>query len=68
MKKLILIICIILSQTQVYGNSSQGDLMFAKGDSWVAVGDSITHGGDYHKFVYLYYSTRFPNEQFDIYN
>jgi lysophospholipase L1-like esterase len=48
--------------------SSRSNLMFTKGDSWCAIGDSITHGGEYHRFVYLYYITRFPNERFEIYN
>lgn len=47
---------------------SRSDLMFNKGDSWCAIGDSITHGGEYHRFVYLYYITRFPEARFDIYN
>ena len=41
---------------------------FKGGDRWVAIGDSITHGGSYHKFVYLYYATRFPERQIDFFN
>ena len=41
---------------------------FKAGDSYCAVGDSITHGGSYHKYIYLYYATRFPDVKFDIYN
>jgi lysophospholipase L1-like esterase len=48
--------------------SSSSNLMFTQSDSWCAIGDSITHGGEYHRFVYLYYITRFPEARFDIYN
>ena len=41
---------------------------FKSGDSVCAVGDSITHGGSYHKYIYLYYATRFPDVKFDMYN
>ncbi|MHB1458329.1 MAG: SGNH/GDSL hydrolase family protein [Armatimonadota bacterium] len=42
--------------------------MFKLDDRWCAVGDSITHGGSYHEFVYLYYATRFPNQNIKVYN
>lgn len=41
---------------------------FQVGDSVCMVGDSITHGGSYHKYIYLFYATRFPDVKFDIYN
>ena len=41
---------------------------FTKGDRWCAIGDSITHAGDYHKYIYLYYLTRFPKERFEFIN
>lgn len=34
--------------------------LFAAGDRWTAVGDSITHSGTYTQWVTLYYLTRFP--------
>jgi len=42
--------------------------MFTKGDRWCAIGDSITHLGVYHKYIYLYYATRFPQERFSLFN
>lgn len=42
--------------------------MFQAGDRWSAVGDSITHGGLYTGYTYLYYVTRFPNRRFEITN
>jgi lysophospholipase L1-like esterase len=44
------------------------DVRFVDGDNWCAIGDSITHGGDYHKDIYLYYVTRFPRERINLFN
>ena len=33
---------------------------FQAGDVVALVGDSITHGGHYHSYIWLYYMTRFP--------
>ncbi len=41
---------------------------FQDGEQWCAVGDSITHGGPYHRYVYLYYTTRFPHRKIDLFN
>jgi hypothetical protein len=32
------------------------------------VGDSITHGGNYHSIVALFYATRFPDRSIRFYN
>lgn len=41
---------------------------FQPGDRWCVLGDSITHSGSYHKFVELYYFTRFPTQPLDMIN
>ncbi|WP_308983462.1 SGNH/GDSL hydrolase family protein [Thalassobacterium sedimentorum] len=41
---------------------------FQDGDRVCFVGDSITHAGYYHTYVYLYYLTRFPEREFRIWN
>ncbi|MCF2947099.1 SGNH/GDSL hydrolase family protein [Paraglaciecola aquimarina] len=41
---------------------------FEKDDVMVFVGDSITHGGSYHKDIFLFHATRFPNKPFKYYN
>ncbi len=41
---------------------------FKADDRWCAIGDSITHGGHYHSFVYLFYATRFPAQRFEMFN
>ena len=35
---------------------------FEEGERVVFVGNSITHGGHYHSFIWLYYMTRFPDK------
>ncbi|HMP75709.1 MAG TPA: SGNH/GDSL hydrolase family protein [Kiritimatiellia bacterium] len=37
------------------------DVSFHPGERVVALGDSITHGGLYHRYLDLFYTTRFPD-------
>ena len=41
---------------------------FADGDRWCVLGDSITHGGSYHKDVELFYLTRYPERKLSVIN
>lgn len=41
---------------------------FKQGDRVVFVGNSITCGGHYHSYIWLYYMTRFPDRRIDIFN
>ncbi|MBG9378527.1 SGNH/GDSL hydrolase family protein [Panacibacter sp. DH6] len=41
---------------------------FKKGDRIAFTGNSITDGGHYHSYIWLYYMTRFPNERIDVFN
>lgn len=41
---------------------------FEKGERVVFVGNSITHAGHYHSFIWLYYMTRFPDKPVTIMN
>lgn len=41
---------------------------FRKGDRVVFAGNSITDGGHYHSYIWLYYMTRFPDQRIDIFN
>lgn len=43
-------------------------LAFEQEDRVIFIGDSITHGGAYHKNIYLFYATRFPEVDFRYYN
>lgn len=41
---------------------------FKKGDRVVFVGNSITDGGHYHSYIWLYYLTRFPDMPLRMFN
>ena len=41
---------------------------FQAGDRWCVLGDSITEGGYYHRYVELFYCTRFPERKLDVLN
>lgn len=41
---------------------------FSYGDKVAFIGDSITHGGHYHSYIWLFYMTRFPDMPIWIYN
>jgi lysophospholipase L1-like esterase len=41
---------------------------FQNGDRVVFVGNSITDGGHYHSYIWLYYMTRFPEMQLRMFN
>lgn len=41
---------------------------FRKGDRIVFTGNSITDGGHYHSYIWLYYMTRFPENKIQIFN
>lgn len=41
---------------------------FKEGERVVFLGNSITDGGHYHSFIWLYYMTRFPNRDLRIMN
>ena len=41
---------------------------FQNGDRVCLIGDSITHGGQYHVQILIYYLTRFPDRKFEVYN
>ena len=42
--------------------------LFTNGTSVGFLGNSITHSGDFHHYISLYYATRFPNEKVIFYN
>ncbi|RCH55327.1 hypothetical protein DJ568_09100 [Mucilaginibacter hurinus] len=42
--------------------------LFKKNDRVMFLGNSITHGGRYHNYIWLYYMTRFPDLRFTILN
>lgn len=42
--------------------------LFTNGSSVAFLGNSITHSGDFHHYVSLYYATRFPDQKVIFYN
>jgi lysophospholipase L1-like esterase len=48
--------------------SAQTIAPFKNGDRVVFTGNSITDGGHYHSYIWLYYMTRFPGMQLRIFN
>jgi lysophospholipase L1-like esterase len=42
--------------------------IFESGNIICFVGDSITHGGQYHEFLQLFYATRYPNLKLTFHN
>jgi lysophospholipase L1-like esterase len=66
MKKFLFVVfCLFI---HVFGITSQRIPVFSKGERVVFVGNSITCGGHYHSYIWLYYMTRFPNQRIDIFN
>ena len=66
MKRYVLFVCLLLSGlARVY---AQSIAPFQKGDRIAFVGNSITCGGHYHSYIWLYYMTRFPDQRIDIFN
>ena len=60
MKKLLVSLLLVCSCGLI---SAQSVAPFMAGDRVTFVGNSITDGGHYHSYIWLYYMTRFPQEQ-----
>jgi lysophospholipase L1-like esterase len=41
---------------------------FVSGDRWCALGDSITAGGQYYRYIEVFYLTRFPEKKLEVVN
>ena len=41
---------------------------FQPGERWCVLGDSITEGGSYHRYMELFYCTRFPDRKLEVVN
>lgn len=66
MKRLFLMIAVaMICATQV---NAQEIAPFKEGDRAVFLGNSITDGGHYHSYIWLYYMTRFPNMPLMVFN
>ena len=65
MKRITIIICLLSVILRV---DAQSIPQFREGDRIAFVGNSITCGGRYHSYIWLYYMTRFPDRRIDIFN
>ncbi len=43
-----------------HAEPAKSESVFRNNDTICLIGDSITHSGPYHSYVFLYYATRFP--------
>ncbi len=59
-KKLLLL---LMAAGALQAKAQQQPAPFKKGDRVVFVGNSITDGGHYHSYIWLYYMTRFPERR-----
>ncbi|GEM_PF-583658 len=67
MRILFLVIASLL--LSLFGFAQNGKtLLFKDGDRVCFVGNSITHGGEFHSDIFLYYATRFPKEKISFFN
>ncbi|NCD69742.1 SGNH/GDSL hydrolase family protein [Mucilaginibacter agri] len=61
--------CMLLGGSMFFSTvKAQTVAPFRAGDRVVFVGNSITDGGHYHSYIWLYYMTRFPNMRITCFN
>lgn len=48
--------------------AQENKLLFKNGDRVCFIGNSITHSGEFHPDIFLYYATRFPKEKISFIN
>lgn len=64
-KIIVYVIFLLFTVGNIY---AQNIPIFKEGDRVVFVGNSITCGGHYHSYIWLYYMTRFPNMRMEMFN
>lgn len=65
MRKIIILLVLLITGS---ASRAQNIRPFKSGDRVAFVGNSITHGGHYHSYVWLYYMTHFPDRRIQIFN
>lgn len=66
LKKFHLLLSLLLLFAKSYGQSKIQP--FVNGDRVVFMGNSITDGGHYHSYIWLYYMTHYPNMRIQCFN
>lgn len=60
---------VFLSLSSLFvGFAQHSSPFFKNGDVICFLGDSITHGGQYHEFLQLFYATRYPELKLSFHN
>ncbi len=59
---------LLLAACMAFYANAQKITPFKAGDRVAFVGNSITDGGHYHSYIWLYYMTRYPNMRITCYN
>jgi endoglucanase len=67
MRKYGIFLGFLVLSLQLFSQSIQSNL-FKNGDRVCFIGNSITHNGEFHHDIFLYYATRFPKERVYFYN
>ena len=64
MRRLLISFCVftqVFLSFQELSAQEESSKIFESGNIICFLGDSITHGGQYHEFLQLFYATRYPN-------
>lgn len=67
MKKILALIISLVFSLFVFAQK-ENSVLFKNGDRVCFVGNSITHSGEFHSNIFLYYATRFPKENVSFFN
>jgi lysophospholipase L1-like esterase len=65
MKTIAIILILLTTGVNLFSQKMEP---FSKGERVVFVGNSITDGGHYHSYIWLYYMTHFPNRPMIMFN
>ena len=68
MKKILILAALLTGLTATRVSAQAQIPPFQEGEKVVLVGDSITHGGHYHSYIWLYYVTHVPGMRIEMLN
>ncbi|TJZ59929.1 hypothetical protein FAZ15_13645 [Sphingobacterium olei] len=66
--RVVLSILLFFAVFTTSAQQQEEDMFFKAGDKVSFIGNSITHSGDFHHYILLYYATRFPDKRLTFYN